>query len=283
VRLATWSAVLAGSLLVAACSGSTAPRRDLNSGAPALELGFTQILPEEGTNRGLLRVINRETRAITVTAVGLSWPGYGEVLQPTDGEKVVPAESELMLRIELPPPRCTPVGGAPPDPVRGMLTVDGQEMTHELTDPAQTYVERLWRTQCDGQLLDRSLRIRYADDPRVVSMPDGYRVDSALLLTRLVTDREVRVLSTGGSVLYDLQVPDRLTIPSSFDTARVPLVILPGNRCDEHAIGQATAPFDFSLTLRLGNRRVIHVIRPPVAIRAAASSMLRRHCAGGPA
>ena len=265
-------------MLTAACSGATPPRPDPEPDPPSLELGFTQILPEEGTSRGLLRVINREARPVTVTAVGLSWPGYGEVLEPTDGAKVVPAESELMLRVELPPPRCTATGEPPVEPVRARLVVDGHEMAHPLTGPAQTYVGRLWRTQCDRQLIRRSLRVQYADDPRVVTGPGGFHVESALELTRLDTGRAVRVVSTGGSVLYDVQVPSPSTMLPSLDAARLPLAILPGNRCDEHAIGQATAPFDFSLTLRLGNRRVLQMIRPPPAVRAAASTMLRRHC-----
>ncbi len=278
MRRAALSTALVSSVLAAGCSGAT-PSPDPEPRPPGLTLGFTQILPEEGSNRGLLRVINREARPVTVTAVGLSWSGYGDVLEPTDGAKVGPSESELMLRVALPPPRCTPSREPPAEPVRARLVVEGRRLTQALTAPAQTYVERLWRTQCDRRLLRGSLRIRYAENPRVVAGRDGYHVGGALVLTRLDSLAPVRVISTGGSVLYDVRVPDR-TMPASLDTIRVPLLVLPGNRCDEHAIGQATAPFDFSVTLRLGSRRVRQPIPPPRAIRRAASTMLRRHCAG---
>jgi hypothetical protein len=273
------SAVVVGALIASACSASTPPRPEPRP--PELEIGFTQILPEEGTDRGLLRVINHEARPVTVTAVGLSWSGYGDVLEPTDGENVVPAESELMLRVKLPPPHCTVTGDPPAAPVRARLVVDGLDVTDPLTGPAQTYVQRLWRTQCDRQLLRRSLRIRFAAHPRVVAGPRGHRVDSPLVLTRLDSNQPVHVLSADGSVLYDLRVPNR-TMPTSLGSTRLPLAILPGNYCHEHAIGQATAPFDFSLTLRLGDRRILHLIRPPQPVTSAASKMLRRHCGGAP-
>lgn len=267
--------VLTVALLVAVgCGGDVeAPRR-----MPDLELGLTQLLPEEGTDRALLRVINREAEPIEVTAVGLSWDGYGTFLEVVDGVKVVPAESELMLRMRLPAPRCTADGSPPESPVEGRVTVGGDDVTRPLTDAAQVYVRRLWQVQCDQELLAGRVRIQYADRPRQVGGAGGDAVETALVLSRVEGEGPVRVTAAGGSVLYDLRLAGRTRLRAGEDSVRVPLVILPGNRCDEHAIGQATAPYDFSVTLRLGGREVLHAVEPPLATQRAASAMLRRHC-----
>lgn len=272
-RLAVAVAVLL--LGVAGCADAVVP---VEPDAVDLELGFTQILPEEGTSRGLLRVINHEPEPITVTAVGLAWPGFGDVLDATDGDTVVPAASELMLRVELPEPECGGSGEAPSAVVVGRLTVDGEELSRPLTGAAQEYLRRLWRAQCDQELVQRSFRIRFEDDPEQVTGEAGDRVDTALVISRLDGHEPVRLTASGGSVLYDLRLTGRRAVPSRVDESRVPLAILPGNRCDEHAIGQATAPYDFSVTLRLDGRRIVWALRPPLAVQDAASVMLLRHC-----
>jgi len=243
-----------------------------------VDLGFTQLLPEEGSPHALLRVINPGSRSVDVTAVGLAWDGYGEVLQATDGHKEVRAGAQLMLRFDLPPPRCD-VPGGPADRVRGRLTVDGVEVEQELTPPAQVYVRRLWRTQCDQLLLDRTIALEW----RLGTGPaDGDHVDTELLVARRSGTEPVRILNTGGSVLYRLQRPRDAVLPPGRDALTVPIAVLPGNRCDEHAIGQATAPYDFSLTLQIGDRRLLTALHPPLVMQNAASRMLLRHCGAEP-
>jgi hypothetical protein len=183
-----------------------------------------------------------------------------------------------MLRVQLPPPRCTADAEPPAEPVAGRLTVGDADVEQPLTDPAQVYVHRLWRTQCDRELLESRVRIEYAGAPRQVSGPGGDAVDTALVLTRVEGDEPVRLTAVGGSVLHDLRLTGRTTLRAGVTTTRVPLQILPGNRCDEHAIGQATAPYDFFATVRIGSREVLHAIVPPQPTRSSASRMLRRHC-----
>jgi hypothetical protein len=263
---------------VASCSGSSsdpAPERE----PPEVELSLTQILPEEGSRRVLLRVINPGSRSLDVTAVGLAWKGYGEVLQPTDGHKEVPADDQLMLRFELPPPRCDGGGDEPDDEVRGRLTVDGVDLEQGLTAPAQRYVRRLWRAQCDRLLLERTIALEWGLAP---GPAEEGRVETELSLTRRDGAERIVVVSTDGSVLYRLSRPRGAVLAPDDDSVTVPLDVLPGNRCDEHAIGQATAPYDFSVTLQVGSRRVLHALPPPLSIQSAASRMLLRHCGDEP-
>ena len=274
-RRRAFAAALIAMTSVAGCTAGSEPEPS----PPDVELSLTQILPEEGTRNALLRVINPGTQSLDVTAVGLAWEGYGEVLQPTDGHKEVPAEDQLMLRFELPPPRCDPGVDGPDDEVRGRLTVDGVDVEQPLTAPAQRYVRRLWRTQCDRLLLERTIGLEWRLDP---GPAEDDRVTTELTLTRRDGTERIAVLDTDGSVLYRLSKPRGAVLPAADDATTVPLVVLPGTRCDEHAIGQATAPYDFSITLQVGSRRVLEALPPPLSIQNAASRMLLRHCGAEP-
>jgi hypothetical protein len=54
----------------------------------------------------------------------------------------------------------------------------------------------------------------------------------------------------------------------------------PGNRCDEHARGQATAPFGFLALLLIGSRHGLAQPLPrPLAARRAATRALDVACA----
>lgn len=58
--------------------------------------------------------------------------------------------------------------------------------------------------------------------------------------------------------------------------------VVPGNRCDEHARGQATAPYDFLLRLRVGDRAEATVApEVPRSLQEAATRALDGAC-GGP-
>ena len=69
------------------------------------------------------------------------------------------------------------------------------------------------------------------------------------------------------------------TLPAGDDVARIPLEITPGNRCDEHARGQATAPFDFLMRLTIGDHAPIaYAIEVPLAAMEAATEALDVAC-----
>lgn len=69
-------------------------------------------------------------------------------------------------------------------------------------------------------------------------------------------------------------------VGSGDDAARIPLEITPGNRCDEHARGQATAPFDFLMRLRIGHHGpATHAIQLPLPAMEAATEALDLACA----
>ncbi len=80
-------------------------------------------------------------------------------------------------------------------------------------------------------------------------------------------------------MLYDVELPGPSTLPASRRTASLPIEIGPANRFDEHAIGQATRPFDFGLQLRIGAAdRLSTSIIPKLRGQAEITGMLERVC-----
>ncbi len=100
-----------------------------------------------------------------------------------------------------------------------------------------------------------------------------------LVLRRREGDEPIVVEGVDGSVLHGLRLPGRTTLPSGEDVARIPLEVTPGNRCDEHARGQATAPFDFLMRLRIGDRAPIgYALELPLPAMEAATEALDVAC-----
>jgi hypothetical protein len=63
---------------------------------------------------------------------------------------------------------------------------------------------------------------------------------------------------------------------------RVPVRISPGNRCDEHAIGQATAPYSFKYGVEVGDApEDLLVLTPPLWLQERIIARLLAHCRRG--
>ena len=269
-------------VLLGSCSTAPAdegPADDPRSDQPRVALGFTQLLPDEGTRRALLRVENLADAPLDVTAAGLDWSGYGEFATPQDA--TLAAGQTLDLQVVLPVPDCEAGDGA----VLGIVRTAGSEVVQPLEDSGQVFVRRLHDTWCADRLLARNVAIDYADDWRLV---DDERNGEPAAVGTLVLARQggtdpVTVTAADGTVLYDLGVQVPVTVPPTQPEVDIRAAILPGNRCDEHARGQATAPWTLALTLRVGDggdaRDARVLVEPPAPVRKLATRALDDACA----
>jgi hypothetical protein len=260
-------------LLVAgsACSGGS----DDSDGAPAapqVTLSFTQLLPDEGTNKGLLRVVNESDDPLPVTAAGLRWSGYGEFVDPQDST-LAPGQT-LDLHVLLPPARCDEGD----EPIAGIVRTPTAEVSQPLTSSGQEFLHHLWLRGCQADLVHDQVSISYADDWTIGTARGEPAALGSLLLERNDGTESVTVRSFRGSVLYAAELPDPVVARPSAPTTLVPLVILPGNRCDEHARGQATAPFTFRITVDVGDTSTKVLVPPPVRVQRLATEVLDRAC-----
>ncbi len=243
--------------------------------APAVSLSFTQLLPDEGTEKGLLRVTNTSADDLHVTGIGMDWPGYGAAFRQ-DKDSVLAPDQTMDLRLTLPGPDCDDTGA----PVVGVVESDRGTVRQPLVDTGEAYLRRLWTLQCSERLVADALDLRYG--PRWTRRGEGKgsSILGTLELRRREGDEPVRLLGVRGSVLYDVRLPGRTELPAGAPAASLPIEILPGNRCDEHALGQATAPFVFRLELALGSSGPLKlIVEPPPGGQDEASAMLVRACA----
>lgn len=278
-RLVAALTAVAALAATAAC-GEEAAREGQDGPPPSVQLGFTQLLPKAGTRDALLRVVNTGDADLFVSGAGLAWSGYGDAFLQ-EQEIVLPPGATRDLRVRLPGPRCD----AGDEPVSGTVRAAGREVTQRLTRYGEVFVRRLWERQCGVRLVDRTVRVEYGDRWTQAGPDSAALATGTLWLTRVGGDAEVEVTGVDGSVLYGLRLPGpgRLgRLDGDEDQVAVPLHVLPGNRCDEHARGQATAPYDFLVRLRIGATTEVTVAPPvPLALQEAASRVLDRAC-GGP-
>ena len=270
--------VLAALVLAGGCDGDApAPAQQ---DPPTATLGFTQLIPLEGTEHALLRVTNTTDEPFTVRSVRIEWPGYPDgPAAPEDA--TLTAGQTLDLRFDLPAPACGSDDGSDDGqgPATGVVDTDRGEIREHLEADGTVYLQRLWRTQCDEALLDRTLELGYSRDWSVVGTGRDARARGALLLTRREGAPLVELTGVDGSVLHGLRLPGRTTLEPGRRTAEIPFEITPGNRCDEHARGQATAPFDFVVLLEIDGQRLTVPLDVPLPAMDAATEALDVACA----
>jgi hypothetical protein len=265
--------VVALLVALAACSGTEgAPQEE--SGIE-VSLGFTQLLPDEGTPKGLLRVVNEGDEPLAVTGAGLRWSGYGPEFTREQDATIAPGQT-LDLRVLLPDARCD----KGKEPILGVVSTAEETQVQPLTESGQQFLRRLWLRGCRDALVAENVKIAYAPGWRIA--PGDESLDGTLRLTRQEGSEPVTVVNADGSVLYDLVLPREVTLAADASRVDAPLSIRPGNRCDEHAIGQATAPFTFRIGVRVGDgpgaTETLVLVTPPVKIQKQAGRMLLGYC-----
>ncbi|MGB0102518.1 MAG: hypothetical protein WBP61_19725 [Nocardioides sp.] len=275
--LAALLGTLAATVVAGGCSSGGAPRDEVDGPPPTATLGFTQLIPLEGTEHALLRVTNTSDEPLAVRSVRLDWAGYPDGEAAAESATLAPDQT-LDLRFDLPAPACGPTDGDERS-VIGVVETDRGVIRQPLVDASSVYVRRLWRTQCDVAALDRAVGLSFTRGWAVTGEGRDARAEGAIVLERREGDPPIMVASVDGSVLHGLRLPGGTALRPGQDRARIPLEITPGNRCDEHARGQATAPFDFLARLEIAGQRFAVPLEVPLPAMNAATEALDLACA----
>lgn len=271
------AAVLAAVLFATGCSsGSDDEEPPGDAPPPTATLGFTQLIPMEGTEHGLLRMTNTGDEPLAVRSVRIEWAGYPDATPAPEDATIAPDQT-LDLRFDLPAPSCEPTDGE--GVATGVVETDHGVISQHLEPTGAVFLKRLWRTQCDEAYLDQVVQLSYSRNWPVIGDGTDARAAGALLLRRREGDPAIEVTDVGDSVLHGLRLPGRTTLAPGQASARIPLEITPGNRCDEHARGQATAPFDFIARLTIGGRELTVPVDVPLVAKNAATDALDIACA----
>ena len=250
------------------------PRSSQQSEAalPELTLAVTQLLPRHGTRHVLLRVTNATATSVTVTGVGLRWAGYGgRFVRSEDAD--IPPEGTLDIPMTVPPERC---GSGAEQPLGVVRTAAGL-VEQPLTSSGEDYLRMMWEGRCFEQTLTEQVSVSYGD--RWVLDRRREVLGGHLVVHRRSSGDALRFTRALGSVLHRVSLPGPVVVAASNDVARVPVQVRPGNRCDEHAIGQATAPFSFRYGIEIGDAaEQVLLLPPPTDLQGRINALLRLHC-----
>ncbi|ABL83862.1 MULTISPECIES: hypothetical protein [unclassified Nocardioides] len=271
-------------LLAAAVAGcSDADRSTEQPRAPAgVSLSFVQLRIDEGTDRAQLRVVNGSGSDLTVTGVGLDWPGYGEFLD--DYDTVVVAGRVLDLRVTLPEPRCEDADPADADDaaVVGQLRVGvaGHDVVvrDELDESGRGYVTRIWQRRCQDLLVARSVTMSYGGHWAIEGSGRRARLVGTVTLRREQSAGTIRLRGFLGSVLLEPHLPRPVVLTPGADEVTAPLeIVVP--RCDEHALTESSQTFHLQASFRFGADEPVQVLRLPGArTREAAQRLIDEAC-----
>lgn len=236
-------------------------------------MSFQQLPIQVGTERGLLRVLNTGRAQLPVRRVGLDWAGYGDAFLIAEDNVLAPGQT-VDFPVALPAPNCSHVSG----PVVGVVDAGTATVRTPLDGPGSVLLRRNRRIACGEKLVQHRLAIEYGRSWRLTGAGAGTAMAGHLRLTRRTGSEEIRLVRAEGSVLYGLELPGPSVLPADASSLVVPLLVRPGNRCDEHAHSQASAPFAFRLIVKIGEERADVDLTPPPAVQAKAPALLRRAC-----
>ena len=175
---------LPAGLPVGGCSGDDRPEPPRTP--PAVTFSFAQWLPDEGTDRALLRVTNDSEEPPPVTGAGLRWSGYGDFVDPQDST-LDPGQT-LDLRVVLPAGRCSegqePIAGVvatpsgdDPEPLPG-LQPDARDHGHDARGSSSRAVAQIYGTAVATDFPTRAEAIAdtiAAEDPDLIGLQEVTR------------------------------------------------------------------------------------------------------------
>lgn len=221
--------------------------------------------------------MNETDHDLTVTGVGLDWPGFGDFL--TDYSTTIVAGRILDLRFRLPEPTCDGTD----DPVVGRLQVaDGggtAEVDDELDESGAGYVTRIWDRWCQEIRAAEGVTMTYGDHWTLEGTGRRAQLVGEVILERGNEPGPIALTALRGSVLLELHLPRRPVMAPGTDEISFPLVMqVP--RCDEHALTESSQTFLFLAQFRLGADQVSAIRAPTGPTRAAAQRLLDEACVG---
>ncbi len=218
---------------------------------------------------------NKSGTAIEVTAIGLRAEHFDPLQEEAKSAKIAPG-TRTDLQVDFGAvfdcAITTPLSAVvdielviPPEPTPLRFTVP--------IDPAP--LDEMRDTECRQQAVTHAVAIGFAHQWSV----DGTVLATDILLDRNIGDEPVTVESLRGTEIVTMRSVPRDTEPVAILDPGVPDLPIPVElaviRCDPHAVGQATKPFEFKLWVAVGIREAqLMVLDPDDRLKAALQELI---------
>lgn len=219
-----------------------------------------------------MKLYNGTDRDLDVAGVQFVWDGLTTEVARRDNALI--AGDRLDFPVPLAAAHCAGDGTEADMPALAnayvrVLLADGSEVRADVYD-VKHFARALYLQDCERQRVAREVTIEWVDVQ--AAELDGRPITTATLrFTRGTGQGAVRLLLVTGTVLFTPDSP-ALQLPADQDMAATQVRFLEG-RCDSHALGEASQPFEFSLIIDLGDG----VERPYALPIPAADQVAMRH------
>ena len=232
-----------------------------------------------------IEIVNGGSEQMKVVGVQFLWSGFTtEVASRND--TIVPGET-IDFPVPFPGATCQGDGTVATMPdvstasVR-LVLADGTERSVPAFD-AKRFARHLYLDDCERQNIDAAVAIEWTDLHEVAF--EGRTItEGTLRLTRRTSTGAVAVAQIGNSIIFTLDVPSAtagaplVTLPAGESTASVPVRFLEG-RCDAHAMGETSQPFNFVAQIDLGDGELHpYLVMPPDAERVPMRVTMENGC-----
>jgi hypothetical protein len=247
---------------VTACTGNQAPPRARSSSPPPARLtaAVSQYTIDEANGDLRFAITNVGTRPIRVVKARLDWSGFATPSTTVSYGSLAPGQSTGFAA----KPTEAHCRQQPTDRPTVQAFAGGRWVSVPLRVTVPGLLKSLYRSACAKQALAAAATVDLVVGRREVVRAGSHYLPATVLIRRVGGNSGVQVLSLLGSVLLNLEpAAGRGSLPAGMaagqSTARVPVLLGSGSRCDPHSLSQSSVTFLLSAVVRVDGQPALRV------------------------
>lgn len=280
------------------CPGEPGPAADApaatspSTAAPSPTLAATLTRYSQDVVSGVVqvKVTNEGSNPVVIDRVRVRWPGWYDRAY-TRKDAVLEPGRTVDLPVPISRARCADSTRPPRSRGSAQLRVQGAgDSTRRIRVPfsdARDLLTRVWSADCRSRALDRAVDVRFGRHWERAGTEREPALRGTVELSRLASDRAVRVTGFLGSVLLDVDPLGSLRrpllrMPASRRTATLPVEVTSSGRCDGHALAESKQTFLLEAYVRDGRMPAATVVLvPPEPVQHRLRAVIDRACGVG--
>lgn len=266
-------------VVLTGCTGEAGPAGDApaatspSTAAPPPTLAATLTRYSQDVTNGVVqvKVTNSGPDPIFIDRVRVLWPGWHTQRYTRNDVALEPGRT-----VDLPVPisraRCADSTRPPRSPgsaqLRAQVAGDSVGRIRVPFSDARDLLTRVWSAECRSRALTKAVDVRFGRHWERAGTDRAPALRGTVELTRLTSDRTVRVTGFLGSVLLDVDPVGSLRrpllrMPASRRTATLPVDVTSSGRCDGHALAESKQTYLLEAYVRDGRTPAATVLLVP--------------------
>ena len=254
---------------------------------PTLAATLTRYSQDVTTGVVQVQVTNAGRKPVHIDRVRVLWSGWRKERYTHDDVVLEPGRT-----VDLPVPigraRCADSTRPPKSRGSAELRVqvsseDARRVRVRFSD-ARDLLTPVWLAECRSRALSRAVEVRFGRRWERAGTDKAPALQGTVELTRLTSNRPVRVTGFLGSVLLDVDPLGSvrrplLRMPASRRTASLPVEVTSSGRCDGHALAESKQTYLLEAYVRDGRTPAATVVLvPPEQVQHRLRAVIDRAC-----